>query len=96
MSIATLAAPQTAQSKPNAFDLPGCSKFKTGQDVQYCDVRVGSGAMPEPGDLIEVDYTARAVSTGNVFEGSRSFRFTLGQDEVSHRPGMNAGHAHAA
>lgn len=42
-----------------------------------------------PGDLILVDYTARAVATGEVYDGSRNFKFTVGNDEVI--PGWEQG-----
>jgi hypothetical protein len=51
--------------------------------ARFCDVAVGSGDPPVEGDLVVCDYTARAVATGAVFDGSRNFKFTLGAGEVS-------------
>lgn len=41
---------------------------------------------PPPSPLcrqVEVDFTARVADTGKVYDGSRGFEFTLGQDEAS-------------
>ena len=73
---------QPAYGKPNLLDLPACSNFKPAGQIAYCDIKQGSGESPLPGDLIEVDYTARAVATGKVYDGSRSFKFTVGNEEV--------------
>lgn len=66
------------------LDLPSCSKFQsTAAGIEYCDVRQGSGDyVPQPGDQVEVDFTARVADTGKVYDGSRGFEFTLGQGEV--------------
>ena len=52
--------------------------------LQYCDVQQGSGEAPLEGDLVVVDYTARAVASGTtpVYDGSSGFKFFLGQGEV--------------
>lgn len=84
--LCCLALPQIQQqpafSKPNLFDLPACNNFKQAGSIAYCEIKQGSGESPLAGDLIEVDYTARAVATGKVYDGSRSFKFTVGNDEV--------------
>ncbi|MEW5297678.1 MAG: hypothetical protein WDW38_006851 [Sanguina aurantia] len=90
-SVALAAAPGAPQFLLN---LPGCGSFKKGGNssqnaYSFCDIVVGTGPVVEAGELIEVEYVATAVSTGSVFESSRNFRFTLGQDEVI--PGWEAG-----
>jgi hypothetical protein len=72
-----------ALGKPGLLDLPSCSSFKQAGPIQYCDLNLGTGDSPLAGDLIIVDYTARAVATGEVYDGSRNFKFTVGNGEVS-------------
>lgn len=84
VTFSQLSQPQpAAHSKPNVLDLPACSNYKQAGKVAYCDISIGSGESPLAGDLVEVDYTARAVATGKVYDGSRSFKFTVGNQEVS-------------
>jgi hypothetical protein len=63
-ALITLAAPSAGLAKPNLLDLPACSNFKQAGELQYCEVQKGSGASPIEGDIVVVDYTARAVTTG--------------------------------
>lgn len=48
----------------------------------HADVKAGTGPPPEAGDLIVVDYTARELLNGTVYDGSRGFAFTIGNGEV--------------
>jgi hypothetical protein len=73
-----------AWAKPALLDLPACRNFKQAGPISYCELKQGSGDAPLPGDLIVVDYTARAVANDNeVYDGSRNFKFTVGNGEVS-------------
>lgn len=82
-SLLVLTAPAVA--KPNVLlDVPTCSNFKASDSgIKFCDVKLGSGESPLPGDLVLVDYTARALAAGGkAFDGSASFKFFVGGDEV--------------
>lgn len=46
------------------------------------DVKLGTGPVPEAGDVIVVDYTARELVNNTVYDGSRGFAFTIGNSEV--------------
>ncbi|GBF91829.1 peptidyl-prolyl cis-trans isomerase chloroplastic [Raphidocelis subcapitata] len=75
------AAPAVA--KPNVLDVPACSKLQpaSAEGVKFCEVKAGSGESPLRGDLVTVDYTARAVAAGGqVFEGSSKFKFFVGEN----------------
>lgn len=94
-----LSSPVAAEawSKPGLLDLPACQIFKPAGPIQYCELKQGRGDSPLAGDLVEVDYTARAVATGEVYDGSRNFKFTVGNGEVrpaavieSHRTQSNS------
>eukprot|EP00879_Flechtneria_rotunda_P012353 GHRR01012900.1.p1 GENE.GHRR01012900.1~~GHRR01012900.1.p1 ORF type:complete len:205 (+),score=42.45 GHRR01012900.1:177-791(+) len=87
--VSLLGQQQAALAKPALLDLPSCKQFKQAGTIQYCDLEKGSGDSPVPGDLIVVDYTARAVATGEVYDGSRNFKFTVGNGEVT--PGWEVG-----
>jgi hypothetical protein len=83
--MATQAA--AAWAKPALLDLPACRNFKQAGPIAFCELKQGSGDSPLPGDLIVVDYTARAVANDNeVYDGSRNFKFTVGNGEVSREP----------
>ncbi|KAF8062706.1 FKBP13 [Scenedesmus sp. PABB004] len=86
-AAAAAAAPQPAHA--GLLDLPACADFRPAGPLQLCEVRVGTGDPPAAGDLIEVDYTARAAATGKVYDGSRGFKFTVGNGEVI--PGWELG-----
>lgn len=67
LALSPLAAPPPAAAKPNAaLDVPACSDFKASpaSGVRFCEVKEGSGPPPEAGDLVVVDYTARALAAG--------------------------------
>ncbi|GMH43251.1 hypothetical protein BSKO_11173 [Bryopsis sp. KO-2023] len=64
------------------FDLGSCQSFQKAEGLEVCEVRKGNGDAAEPGDLIEVNYTARALSTGKVYDGSKGFRFFVGEGEI--------------
>mmetsp|Transcript_35851 Transcript_35851/g.79829 ORF Transcript_35851/g.79829 Transcript_35851/m.79829 type:complete len:183 (+) Transcript_35851:90-638(+) len=83
-STAFLRSGRRAVASPNfVLDLPACTTYnKSKSGVQWCDVRAGDGEEPLPGDLIACDFTARAVATGNVYDGSRNFKFGLGNSEI--------------
>ncbi|KAI8476581.1 MAG: hypothetical protein J3K34DRAFT_455687 [Monoraphidium minutum] len=79
--LAPLAAPPRAAAGANLLDVPACADFKpaTAPGVKFCDVRRGGGESPLEGDLVMVDYTARALAAGGkVFDGSRQFKFEVG------------------
>ncbi|KAL4436581.1 hypothetical protein ABPG75_003720 [Micractinium tetrahymenae] len=82
--VLALGGVPAAEARSMFLDLPSCSKFQsTAAGIEYCDVRQGSGDyVPQPGDQVEVDFTARVVDSGKVYDGSRGFEFTLGQGEV--------------
>jgi hypothetical protein len=81
-SVAFQAA-AAAFAKPALLDLPACRNFTPAGPISYCELKQGSGDSPLPGDLIVVDYTARAVANDNeVYDGSRNFKFTVGNGEV--------------
>lgn len=85
-SLASQAA--AASAKPALLDLPACRKFKQAGPIGFCELKQGSGASPLPGDLIIVDYIARAVANDNeVYDGSRNFKFTVGNGEVGQAHG---------
>jgi hypothetical protein len=72
-----------AIAKPALLDLPACSNFApTSSGIAWCELSAGEGEPPAPGDLVVLDYTARAVATGAVYDGSRSFKVTIGDGEV--------------
>ncbi|KAK9830059.1 hypothetical protein WJX72_009477 [[Myrmecia] bisecta] len=79
---------QGAQARSTGLDLPACRKLKSAGGMQYCDVRPGTGDSPQSGDQIEVNYTARVADSGKIYDGSRGFEFTLGNNEVV--PGWEA------
>uniref|UniRef100_A0A383WJX4 peptidylprolyl isomerase n=1 Tax=Tetradesmus obliquus TaxID=3088 RepID=A0A383WJX4_TETOB len=82
-SLASQAAAAAAWAKPALLDLPACRKFKQAGPIGFCELKQGSGDSPLPGDLIIVDYTARAVANDNeVYDGSRNFKFTIGNGEM--------------
>ena len=60
------APPPALAGKNPVFDVPACSDFRPAASggVKYCDVKVGSGGSPLEGDLVMVDYTARALAAG--------------------------------
>lgn len=71
-----------AATTPAPADLQTCSNFKQGARIAYCDSQPGEGYSPEAPDVVVIDYTARAVKSGSVYDGSRQFKFTLGNGEV--------------
>eukprot|EP01025_Chloroclados_australasicus_P064322 TRINITY_DN8580_c3_g1_i7.p1 TRINITY_DN8580_c3_g1~~TRINITY_DN8580_c3_g1_i7.p1 ORF type:complete len:184 (-),score=7.68 TRINITY_DN8580_c3_g1_i7:205-756(-) len=75
---------QEARGKQLGLDLASCTNYKqAGKGLQYCEVAQGTGESPLEGDLILLDYTARVGgSTGPVYDGSKAFKFTLGNQEV--------------
>lgn len=57
----------------------------TSTGLQYLDVTVGSGEMPEKGNTIKVDYTGWVESTGKEFDtsvGRGPIAFSLGAGRV--------------
>jgi hypothetical protein len=68
------APPPALAGKNPVFDVPACSDFRPAASggVKYCDVKVGSGGSPLEGDLVMVDYTARALAAGGARAAARS------------------------
>lgn len=82
------AAPLEVLAKPNTLlDVPACTKklqLSPASGVRFCEVKEGSGDSPQPGDLVVVDYTARALAAGGrVFDGSTGFKFFVGEKDLT-------------
>jgi len=53
-----------------------------GGKVQYSDLVVGSGAVPQPGHTVLVAYKGTLATSGKVFDESERFSFRLGVGQV--------------
>lgn len=64
---------------------PGAEILKTESGLQYIVVEEGTGASPQPGDVVLVHYTG-TLDDGSTFDSSRDrgepFAFPLGQGRV--------------
>lgn len=63
LGCSTFASFQAAETP---FDLQRCENLQAAGNMKYCDLQVGSGDPPVRGDLIQVNYTARALDTGKL------------------------------
>jgi peptidylprolyl isomerase len=81
------AAKPSATAKPGAKEAgKGTGKIvKTASGLQYEDIVVGKGPMPQPGQTVTVDYVG-TLQDGTKFDSSKDhgqpFPFTLGQGYV--------------
>lgn len=76
---------QAVQSSGSSGMLPGAGKTTTPSGLQFEEVVVGTGASPQPGQLVSVHYTGW-LPNGTKFDSSvdrgQPFQFTLGKGEV--------------
>jgi hypothetical protein len=77
--LSPAAPPPALAGKNPVLDLPSCSEFAPAAGgVKWCDLKVGTGDTPLEGDLVMVDYTARALAAGGrALQGAR-FRARAG------------------
>ena len=80
--VATLAP--TAKPE-NAYVFIEGEAITTDSGLQYVITEQGDGAAPQPGDIVEVNYTGR-FTDGNMFDSSydreKPLRFTVGMGQV--------------
>jgi peptidylprolyl isomerase len=77
--------PTPQKSTPSNSPPKSMSEITTPSGLKYVDIKVGDGATPQKGQMVEVHYTG-TLENGQKFDSSRdrneTFKFSIGEGQV--------------